>query len=185
MDGENEKPARKDSERIKVKNNYPKHPKPHKDAATKINNFKGKQNTNGFDKHPENAGRRRNRVLELIESQLGEPVEVEEIKELERVILNMSIANLQAIVDEQDKNKYPIFVVIMAANQLSSLKRGDMETSFKLLERVAGKAPQSIHVDTKVETRVMGLDKLTNEELEAYIALTAKLQGDNNGHNKL
>lgn len=133
--------------------------------------FGDKINTNGFKQNPQNAGRKKstNRFKELIERHLGggAKVSAQDISDAQLALLSMSEAELLEIIDCKDLDKYPMFVKIIATSQVNSLRTGNVDTSFKLLERVAGKAPQDVTIKADIKQSVLNVGNLSTSELEA------------------
>lgn len=137
----------------------------------------GKANSNGFDK-PENkhkAGRpRKNRLNELIQSELGEAATASQIMAVTNSLLNMSEAELYKITDCEDKNKYPFFVVVLATTLIKDRKRAAADTVFKLIERAAGRAPQN--VELRVENMIKpDIEALSEAEKIQLLNMLSKI----------
>lgn len=134
------------------------------------NNFGDKWNSNGFanpaNKHK--AGRpKKNKLTDMIAEDLGERVTPSQIAEVMAMLLNYSQKELYAITDCKDKGKYPFFVCIIAESMLADHKKKTNDTAFKIIERIAGRAPQSVEIRAELVSRpdVSSLDAAQKMEL--------------------
>lgn len=140
-------------------------------------NFGGKANTNGFS-NPENrhkAGRpKKNKLADMIREQLGEPVTPSQINEATAILLNLSEQQLLDIKDCKDKNKYPLFVITLTEALLKDKKNKNTDTAIKLIERIAGRAPQSVEIRAEVISRPV-VDNLTERQQIELLTLLSKI----------
>lgn len=146
--------------------------KPPKKETT---NFGDKRNTNGFS-NPANrhkAGRpKKNKLADLIKSDIGEAVTPSQIQEVTAMLLNLSESELYDIADA--KNKHPLFVCILAKALIADFKTKSTDTAIKLIERIAGRAPQSVEIRAEIIAKP-NIENLNYEQKVQMLSLLSKI----------
>lgn len=144
-------------------------------------NFGDKRNTNGFS-NPENRGKagrpKKNRIADLIKSEMGEAATPSQIQQVSAMLLNMSEKQLYEIIDCKDNDKYPMFVKMLANTLLSEGKRKNSDTAIKLIERVAGRAPQSVEIKGEL-THKPDISALSDEDKLKMLTILQKISSTN------
>lgn len=153
----------------------------------KIPNLGDKANSNGFDK-PENkhkAGRpKKNRIADLIKGEIGEAATPSQIQQVSAMLLNMSEKQIYQIIDCKDSDKYPLFVKMLANTLMAESKKKGSDTAIKLIERVAGRAPQSVEIKGEL-THKPDISALSDEDKLKMLTILQKISSaDEDSENK-
>lgn len=120
-----------------------------------IENFKGKENSNGFAKNPQNGNKngRPKKWISLINAKLKEkgfePAKKSEIEEVYLQLVNLPEENLKKLLLDK---KQPMLVRIVIKNILDS-KRG-FDIVEKILDRAIGKPMQKMETEMKNEISI-------------------------------
>jgi hypothetical protein len=142
-------------------------------------NFGDKRNSNGFS-NPENrhkAGRpKKNRLADLIKGEIGEAATPSQIQQVSAMLLNMSEQQIYEIIDCKDKDKYPLFVKMLANTLIHESRHKGSDTAIKLIERVAGRAPQSVEIKGEI-THKPDISALSDEDKLKMLTILQKIGG--------
>ena len=153
----------------------------------KATNFGDKFNSNGFS-NPANrhkAGRpKKNRLAELIQGEIGEAATASQIQQVTAMLLNMSEKQIYEIIDCKDKDKYPLFVKMLANTLINESRYKGSDTAIKLIERVAGRAPQSVEIKGEI-THKPDISALSDDDKLKMLTILQKINStDDDSENK-
>ena len=145
-------------------------------------NFGDKRNSNGFS-NPANrhkAGRpKKNRIADLIKGEIGEAATPSQIQQVSAMLLNMSEKQIYEIIDCKDSDKYPLFVKMLANTLMAESKKKNSDTAIKLIERVAGRAPQSVEIKGEL-THKPDISALSDEDKLKMLTILQKISSTDN-----
>lgn len=142
-----------------------------------LGRFKGKRNTNGFDKNPKNCGRKKkNKLTRVLQEILGdtEPVTPSDILDMQKMLMAASELQLLRMVECKDKDRYPVAICALATAMLNAMRVGNHIPIMAIIERVAGRAPQEVKIDANIQHTTLDLSKYSLEELDMMINLIEK-----------
>ena len=109
---------------------------------------------------------------------MGEAATPSQIQQVSAMLLNMSEKQLYEIIDCKDNDKYPMFVKMLANTLLSEGKRKNSDTAIKLIERVAGRAPQSVEIKGEL-THKPDISALSDEDKLKMLTILQKISSTN------
>ena len=121
------------------------------------------------DYQPANAGRKPSRFKQILESldDVGEAISQEDYKKITAILLTMNADELTEIA--QDKSS-PIAVILIANAINGDLNNQRMNNFERLLDRIFGKATNSVDLTTKGESfkgiKVEVLDADIKDEID-------------------
>jgi len=105
-------------------------------------NIRGSDNTNGFQKNPQNIGKGRKKKIYTVIKELG--YSADDIRIAFGELAFYSLEELKAVHDDEKK---PIITRIIANQFFMALKKSDWNKIKEILEHVIGKPKQEIQTD--------------------------------------
>jgi len=122
-------------------------------------NFKGKENTNGFDKNPENIGKgRKKKILTILKEQ---GFSKDDVHTAFKELIWYNIGDLKEVFEDKEK---PIILRIVANQLKLALQKGEMNRIKEIVEHTIGRPIQKTDI-TSLNTHVQ-VDEETVQEIK-------------------
>lgn len=102
-------------------------------------NIKGSDNTNGFQKNPQNIGKGRKKKIYTVIKEMG--YSADDVKTAFGELAFYTLGELKAVYSDESK---PIITRIIANQFFTALKKSDWNKIKEILEHVIGKPQQTI-----------------------------------------
>lgn len=127
----------------------------------------------------ENQPKTRGRKKLIYKKVLGDPkncLSVEEFRNVLRALLEMSLTDLEKIVETANSSGVPAWIIVVVKAMLSDIKKGRIYVLSFLMNQIFGKVTEKVVFENLATTEEnFDLSVLTEEELKQFNRLVEKV----------